>query len=109
MTFRLYLLQRATAAVLAVLVLLHLAVIFYATRHGLSAAGILGRTRGSLMWGGVYGLFVVSAAVHGAIGIRSVAREWTRAGDGALDAVMWGVGIVLLVLGMRAVAAVVLS
>lgn len=108
MTFRLYFLQRATAMVLTVLVAVHLLVIFYATSRGLSAADILGRTRGSLLWGGYYALFVVMAAVHGAIGVRSVAGEWTRMKDGALDMLMWGFGIILIVLGMHAVAAVVL-
>ena len=43
MNVRLYVWQRATAAIMAPLVLAHVAVIFYATRHGLSAADILGR------------------------------------------------------------------
>jgi len=108
MTFRLYFLQRASATVLAALVAVHLLVIFYATSRGLSATEILGRTRGSVLWGAYYGLFVLMAAVHGAIGVRSVAGEWTRMRDGALDLLMWGFGLVLLVLGLRAVAAVVM-
>lgn len=108
MTFRLYFLQRVTAMVLAVLVAVHLLVIFYATSRGLSAAEILGRTRGSMLWGGYYALFVTMAAVHGAIGVRSVAGEWTRMKGGALNALMWGFGMILMVLGLRAVAAVVL-
>ena len=48
MNVRLYILQRATAAIMAPLVLAHLAIIFYATSRGLSAADILGRTRGSM-------------------------------------------------------------
>ena len=51
MNVRLYILQRATAAIMAPLVLAHLVVIFYATSRGLSAAEILGRTRGSIGWG----------------------------------------------------------
>lgn len=108
MTFRLYFIQRASAMVLAVLVAVHIVVIFYATSRGLSAAQILGRTRGSIGWGAYYGLFVVMAALHGAIGIRSVAHEWTPIKGGALDALMWVFGLVLLLLGLRAVAAVVL-
>ncbi|MBE9556458.1 MAG: succinate dehydrogenase, partial [Proteobacteria bacterium] len=45
---RLYLLQRITAAILAVAVLVHLAVIAYAVQGGLGAEEILSRTRGSL-------------------------------------------------------------
>ena len=37
-------------------------------RDSLSAAEILGRTRGSIGWAAFYGLFVVAAALHGAIG-----------------------------------------
>src|SRR5262252_11113757 len=60
MNVRLYLLQRATAAIMVPLVLAHLAVIYYATRGGLSAAEILARTRGSIGWGAFYGLFVLA-------------------------------------------------
>ena len=91
------------------LIIIHLVVIFYATRQGLSAADILGRTRGSLLWGGLYVLFVACAAVHGAIGLRAVAREWLGVAGRALDGLMWGSGLLLLVLGLRAVAAVVLT
>jgi fumarate reductase subunit C len=62
MSTRLYLLQRASAMVLAPLVLIHLAVILLAVQDGLSAAEILGRTQGSVLWGGFYGLFVVAGA-----------------------------------------------
>src|SRR5690606_20414257 len=77
MTFRLYALQRLSAALMVPLIIGHLIVIFYATSNGLSAAEILGRTRGSLGWALFYGIFVVLAAIHGAIGLRSVLREWT--------------------------------
>jgi fumarate reductase subunit C len=105
---RLYILQRATAAVMAPLVLVHVVVIFYATSHGLSAADILGRTRGSIGWGLFYAAFVLAAATHGAIGVRTVASEWTPLRGARLDALTWTFGAVLAVLGLRAVAAVVL-
>jgi fumarate reductase subunit C len=108
MNVRLYVLQRATAAVMAPLVLAHIAIIFYATSRGLSAADVLGRTRGSVGWGSFYTLFVLAAATHGAIGVRAVASEWTRLRGRGLDALMWGFGFVLAALGLRAVAAVVL-
>ena len=108
MNVRIYILQRATAAVMAPLVLVHIAVIYYATSRRLSAAEILGRTRGSIAWGSFYALFVVAAAVHGAIGVRAVASEWTRLRGHGLDALMWGFGLILTALGLRAVAAVVL-
>jgi fumarate reductase subunit C len=108
MSIRLYILQRATAMIMAPLVLAHLFVIFYATNRGLSAAEILGRTRGSIGWGAFYGLFVLAAAVHGAIGVRVVAAEWGRLRGRQLDILMWGFGLLLAALGLRAVASVVL-
>ena len=108
MTIRLYILQRASAAIMAPLVLAHLFVIFYATNRGLSAADILGRTRGSIGWGAFYALFVLAAATHGSIGLRAIAAEWVGLRGRPLDLLMWGFGALLAVLGLRAVAAVVL-
>jgi fumarate reductase subunit C len=108
MNVRLYVLQRATAAVMVPLVLMHLVLIFHATSAGLSAAEILGRTRGSIAWGLFYALFVLAAATHGAIGVRAVASEWSRLRGRQLDVLMWGFGLALAALGLRAVAAVVL-
>jgi succinate dehydrogenase subunit C len=108
MTIRLYILQRATAVIMAPLVLAHLFVIFYATNYGLSAADILGRTRGSIGWGAFYALFVLAAATHGAIGVRVVAAEWASLRGRQLDILMWSFGALLAVLGLRAVAAMVL-
>jgi fumarate reductase subunit C len=107
MTLRLYILQRLTAALMVPLIVAHLVVIFYATSHGLSAADILSRTRGSTAWALFYGSFVVLAAVHGAIGVRSVLADWTTLRGAALDALMWGFGLLLLALGLRAACAVV--
>jgi fumarate reductase subunit C len=109
MTFRLYLLQRLTALLMAPLILAHIAVILYATRNGLSAADILGRTRGSIVWGLFYGLFVLLAAVHGAIGVRAVLSEWTKLSPTVLDALMGILAGMLLALGLRAVYAVVIA
>jgi fumarate reductase subunit C len=108
MNVRLYILQRATALIMAPLVLAHLGVIFYATSRDLSAAEILGRTRGSVGWGLFYALFVLAAAVHGAIGVRVVASEWTSLEEWRLNLLTWGLGVALAALGLRAVAAVVL-
>ena len=109
MNVRLYVWQRLTAALMAPLVLVHIAVIFYATRQGMTAADILARTRGSVIWASFYGVFVVAAAVHAAIGVRNVLTEWSpfdgrRAGLFAI-----AFGTLLLLLGLRAVAAVVLT
>jgi fumarate reductase subunit C len=108
MNLSLYIWQRATAALMAPMVIVHLAVIFYATRHGLTAADILGRLRGSVGWGGFYALFVAAASIHAGIGIRNIVAEWSPLADrtARLAAAVFAVG--LFGLGLRAVAAVTL-
>jgi fumarate reductase subunit C len=109
MNVRLYVWQRATAAVMAPLVLGHIAVIFYATRQGLSAAEILSRTRGSILWAAYYGLFVAAVSIHASIGIRNVLSEWSPLSERRAGFLAIIFGLVLALLGARAVAAVVLS
>ncbi len=94
---------------MAPLVLVHLGVILYATRSGLDAESLLGRTRGSLLWGLIYGSFVVAVSIHAAIGLRTVLQEWLRIKGALLEGVAWGLGIGLLTLGLRAVFAVTLA
>lgn len=108
MNVRLYLWQRATAAIMAPLVLVHIAVIVYATRQGMTAADILSRTRGSFAWAAFYGLFVAAVSIHAAIGTRNILSEWLplKERDAGLFAI--GFGLLLALLGLRAVAAVVL-
>ena len=108
MTMRLYLWQRATAALMVPLVLLHIAVIFYATRNGMTAADILSRTHYSIVWASYYGLFVAAASIHASIGVRNVLVEWSPLGEGRAGLFSTLFGVLLLVLGLRAVAAVVL-
>jgi fumarate reductase subunit C len=108
MNVRLYVWQRLMAAIMVPLVLVHVLVIFYATRKGMSAADILARTRGSVIWASFYGAFVVAAAVHAAIGIRTVLTEWSPLRDRSAGIFASAFGVVLLLLGARAVAAVVL-
>lgn len=106
---RLYVVQRATALAMVPFILIHVAVIFYAISDGLTANDILARTSGSFAWGLFYAIFVLLAATHGAIGVRSVLREWTPAGEAAADILSIGLAVVLVLLGLRAVAAVVLT
>ncbi len=98
--------QRVTAVVLALCVIVHLVTIIYAVRGGLTAAEILGRTRGNAAWATFYVIFVIAAAVHGAIGLRTVAAEWLGFRGEAAEFAMTIVGIALTLLGLRAVAAV---
>ena len=98
--------DRASAAVLAVCVLVHLVTIVYAVRAGLSAAEILGRTRGNVAWLVFYAVFVVAVAVHAPIGLRSVLGEWARWRGKSRDVALLLFSFLLLTMGMRAVLVV---
>lgn len=105
---RLYLAQRITALIMVPLVFGHLAVMIIAVQGGLDAAEILDRTQGSLAWGAFYGLFVVVVSIHAAIGLRVVMHEHLRIEGTMLSALMVFAGVGFLVMGGRAVVAVVL-
>lgn len=98
--------QRASAAVLAVCVIVHLVTIIYAVRNGLSAGEILGRTRDSAAWAAFYGLFVLAVAVHAPIGLRNILAETFNWRGGSLDAVVLAIAFALALWGFRAVHAV---
>ena len=99
--------QRISAMVLGVCVLVHLAVLIYAVRGGLSAAEILGRTRGSWGFAAFYSVFVVACAVHVPVGLANVAHEWWGLHPRAALWLGRAFGVLLLVAGLRAVYAVV--
>lgn len=94
--------QRATAAVLAVCVTVHLATIIYAVQGGLTAAEILARTRGNVAWLGFYILFVLAVSVHAPIGLRAVFIEWLKWRGWSRDAFLLLLAGVLAVTGIRA-------
>lgn len=100
---RLWVAQRASAAVLALCVAVHLALIIYAVRRGLSAADILGRTHGSIAWVGFYLLFVAAVSVHAPIGVRAIVREMTAWRGRSLDVASVLFAALLAWLGVRAV------
>jgi len=102
----LWLAQRASAAVLALCVLVHLATIIFAVQGGLSAAEILGRTRGSVPGLLFYATFVVAAAVHAPIGLRATLGEWLGWRGASRDVVLIVFALGLALLGLRAVAGV---
>jgi fumarate reductase subunit C len=108
MNVSLYVLQRTTALAMAPMIVVHVAVIFYATRHGLTAADILARTSGNIAWGAFYALFVVAASIHAAIGIRNVLAEWSSLDDRSAGMASLIFGLGLLGFGLLAVAAVTL-
>jgi fumarate reductase subunit C len=107
MNVRLYVWQRATAALMVPLVLIHIAVIFYATRQQMTAADILSRTHGSIAWASYYSLFVAAASIHASIGVRNVLTEWSPLDDRAAEWCAMLFGIVLALLGFHAVIALV--
>ena len=109
MSARLYFWQRGTAILLLLLIAVHLSVIFYATGKQLLAADILGRTHGSLAWAVFYSTFVCAASIHSSIGLRTILIEWASLSRRSAKVVAAGFGAALLVIGLRAVAAVVLS
>lgn len=98
----LWLVQRLTAMVLAVAVLVHLVTILLAVRGGLSAAEILGRTRGNVAWLGFYAVFVLAAGLHGAIGLRGIAAEWLGLRGRGFDTAWLALGLLIAAFGIRA-------
>jgi fumarate reductase subunit C len=99
--------QRASAAVLAICVVVHLVTIIYAVRGGLTAAEILARTQGNPAWAVFYGIFVVSVAVHAPLGLRNILAETFGWGGRLLHTGTAIFAAVLLVWGGLAVYAVI--
>jgi fumarate reductase subunit C len=98
--------QRVSAAVLALCVVVHLATMIYAVRHGLSAAEILGRTRGNYAWLAFYATFVAAVAIHAPIGVRTIVGETLGWRGARVDFVMLVLAAALAAWGWRAVVAV---
>lgn len=100
--------QRASAGVLALCVTVHLCTIVYAVQGGLSAAEILGRTRGNAAWFAFYSLFVLAVTIHAPIGLRAVLGEWLRWRGRSRDMFLLLFAALLGVAGMQAVLGVFL-
>ena len=100
----LFLLQRGSAAILALAVTVHLATILIAVRGGLTAADILARLHGSVAWLLFYSAFVAAVAVHAPIGLRAILREWAGWRGRSLELVTLLLGIALALAGWRAAA-----
>lgn len=98
----LWLAQRASAAVLAFAVVVHLATIVYAVRAGLNAAEIIARLQGHAGWLVFYGVFVAAAAVHAPLGLRTVLAETTPLRGALLAILVVAFGLMLAILGWRA-------
>jgi len=101
--FYLFLAQRVSALVLAPLIVVHLITIIFVSGENLSADEILLRTQGNYYWAFYYGLFVISASVHGAIGLRVVIQEIFVLRQTYLNVIASAVGLLVLILGFRAI------
>ena len=102
----LWIVQRASAVVLALCVVVHLVTIVHAMQGGLSGPEILARTRGNAAWLAFYCVFVVAVSVHAPIGLRAVLREWAGWRGPSRDVLLGIFALFLLVIGLRAAWAV---
>lgn len=101
--------QRLSAMALAFFVVVHLATMIYAVQGGLSAAEILGRTRGSWLFGAFYSLFVIAVAVHASIGLATIAEEWLGLEGRVARILSFAFALLIAVMGLRAIYGVVIG
>ena len=102
---RLWYAQRISAMVLGLCVAIHLFIMFYAIRGGLTAGEILGRTQGNWLFAIFYEVFVLACFVHAPIGLANILRENFPRSNG-LSALPWVLAILIMVLGTTAVIGV---
>ena len=98
-----FVLQRGSAVLLAVFVVVHLATIIHAEREGLSAAAIVARLHANPFWPAFYTLFVVAVSVHAPLGLRAIADEWLGLRGRRTDAFLSVLALALLAGGLYAV------
>jgi succinate dehydrogenase subunit C len=99
-----FVLQRASAAVLAFCVVVHLATMIYAVRHGLTTQAIVARVHASAAWPAFYTLFVVAVAVHAPLGLRAIVDEWLGLRGPIVDVALGCFAFILLGGGLYAIA-----
>ncbi len=100
--------QRASAVVLALCVVVHLGVVIYAVRGGLTAGEIRGRLHENWAFGAFYVVFVGACAIHAPIGIVNVLTELRGGESRLIGGVALVFAVLVLALGLRAVYAVVI-
>jgi fumarate reductase subunit C len=98
----LWVVQRVTAMLLGVFVLVHLVTIVTAVRGGLSAREILERTEGNEAWLLFYVTFALAAGLHGAIGLRNIAAETIGLRGRGADLAWVAAGLLTAGFGIRA-------
>lgn len=94
--------QRISAMILGICVAIHLLIIFYAIRGGLSAQEILGRTQGNVLFAIFYEVFVLACFVHAPIGLANILQE-TFPKSRLEKPISWALAICILTLGTTAV------
>ena len=97
--------QRISAMILGICVAIHLIIIFYAIRGGLSAQEILGRTQGNLAFALFYEIFVLACFVHAPIGVSNILQE-ALPNSGLAKPISWLLAILISTLGTTAVIGV---
>ena len=97
--------QRISAMVLGICVAIHLLIIFYAIRGGLSAQEILGRTQGNVLFAIFYEVFVIACFVHAPIGVANILQEIFPK-SGLAEPLSWVLALLILILGTTAVVGV---
>ena len=102
---RLWYAQRISAMVLGICVAIHLLIIFYAIRGGLSAQEILGRTQGNVFFAIFYEVFVLACFIHAPIGLANILQE-TFPKSGLARPLSSILALLILVLGTTAVLGV---
>ncbi|MDB9703154.1 succinate dehydrogenase [Rhodospirillales bacterium] len=100
---KLWVWQRASAAVLGLCVIVHLILIIIAVQGGLSAGEIISRVSGNVAWLMFYSVFVIAVAVHAPIGVRTILNEMTRLKTSQTYLVMAVLCLVILSMGFRTV------
>ena len=102
---RLWYAQRISAMVLGLCVAIHLFIMFYAIRGGLTAGEILGRTQGNWFFAIFYQVFVLACFVHAPIGLANILRENFPRSSG-VSVLPWVLAALILGLGTAAVIGV---
>jgi fumarate reductase subunit C len=97
--------QRISAMILGLCVSIHLIIIFYAIRGGLTAEEILGRTQGNIAFAIFYEIFVLACFVHAPIGVANILEETFCKGF-VSKLLSWILAILIITLGTTAVIGV---
>lgn len=105
---KLWLAHRLTGMALGLFVTIHLITMIVVIQGGLSAEAIMARTSSNFLVAIFYGLFVIAAAIHGSIGLRTVAQEVLKWSGATLNAAVLMFFLLLCVMGMMAVKGLVL-